>query len=65
MKLLYVLYDKDCSLCQACKRWLERQPKYINLAFIAQQSNQLKILMPELVEDVKLEPKPGLCACMR
>ena len=55
MELLYVLYDKDCGLCRSCKRWLENQPKYINMGFIAQQSNQLPKMMPELIDDLKLE----------
>lgn len=38
MKTLYVLFDADCALCQRCRGWLERQPAFIELRFIAFQS---------------------------
>ena len=55
MKLLYVLYDRNCELCRRCKNWLAKQPKYIDMIFIAQQSNQVKIIMPDLVNDLSLD----------
>ena len=33
MKTLYVLFDGECALCHRCRRWLERQPAYVELRF--------------------------------
>ena len=37
MKKLYVLYDAACGFCGECRRWLERQPKFLELEFVPQQ----------------------------
>ncbi len=38
MKTLYVLYDAECALCRRCKEWLQAQPAFLELRFIALQS---------------------------
>lgn len=38
MKRLYVLYDSECALCRRCRDWLARQPRWIELEFVALQS---------------------------
>ena len=38
MKRLYVLYDAECALCRRCRDWLARQPRWIELEFVALQS---------------------------
>jgi len=37
MKRLYVLYDGECTLCARCRRWLEGQPKFVEMQFIPLQ----------------------------
>jgi predicted DCC family thiol-disulfide oxidoreductase YuxK len=34
VKKLYVLYDGACEFCIRCRRWLERQPKFLDLVFV-------------------------------
>ena len=31
---LTVLYDDGCNLCRQARRWLERQPKHVPMAFV-------------------------------
>ena len=38
MKTLYVLFDGECALCHRCRRWLERQPAYVELRFVPLRS---------------------------
>jgi predicted DCC family thiol-disulfide oxidoreductase YuxK len=35
---LLVLYDAECALCVRCRHWLERQPTYVELDFLAASS---------------------------
>lgn len=48
MKFLTVFYDGECNLCAATRRWLEKQPKYIELRFLAYQSEEARITCPSL-----------------
>ncbi len=48
MKILYVLFDAECALCQSCRAWLERQPAYIELRFIALQSPEATHRFPKI-----------------
>jgi predicted DCC family thiol-disulfide oxidoreductase YuxK len=32
---LTVLYDEECALCRRCRHWLEHQPTYVPLDFLA------------------------------
>jgi predicted DCC family thiol-disulfide oxidoreductase YuxK len=34
-RALTVLYDPGCVLCQRCRAWMQRQPSYVPLAFVA------------------------------
>jgi predicted DCC family thiol-disulfide oxidoreductase YuxK len=36
---LTVLYDSHCVLCQRCRAWLEHQPTYVTLEFMAADSD--------------------------
>jgi predicted DCC family thiol-disulfide oxidoreductase YuxK len=35
---LLVLYDADCALCVRCRHWLEQQPTYVDVKFLAAAS---------------------------
>lgn len=35
---LLVLYDAGCPICVRCRRWLEQQPTYVPLDFLATDS---------------------------
>ncbi len=54
MKKLYVLYDAACGFCGECRRWFERQPKFIELEFVPQQWARLN----HQFDDVKLGTTP-------
>ena len=41
MKTLYVLFDGQCALCRQCRRWLERQPAFVELRFLPLQSPEI------------------------
>ena len=46
MKTLYVLFDGQCALCRQCRRWLERQPAFVELRFLPLQSPELGSRFP-------------------
>lgn len=46
MKTLYVLFDSQCALCRQCRRWLERQPAFIELRFLPLQSAEVAARFP-------------------
>lgn len=46
MKTLYVLFDAHCALCRQCRRWLERQPAFLELRFLALDSEAVPCLFP-------------------
>lgn len=48
IRQLHVFYDARCALCQACRQWLDRQPKYVPLQFVAYQSEEAERLCPGL-----------------
>jgi predicted DCC family thiol-disulfide oxidoreductase YuxK len=35
---LAILYDADCALCVGARAWLERQPRFVPLEFVAATS---------------------------
>lgn len=39
-RALYVLYDAECALCRRCRAWLEAQPAFVELRFVALQSGE-------------------------
>jgi predicted DCC family thiol-disulfide oxidoreductase YuxK len=48
MERLYVLYDSRCGLCSWAKRWLLRQPAFLELKFIPAGSPLAARLFPGL-----------------
>ncbi|HEX2223736.1 MAG TPA: DUF393 domain-containing protein, partial [Thermoanaerobaculia bacterium] len=48
MHALTVLYDSDCGLCQRVKDWLETQPKYVTMEFVAAGSRAARERFPGL-----------------
>ncbi len=52
MQTLTVFYDGKCGLCHPCRQWLSKQPKYLELRFLAYQSPEAKAILADLpVED--------------
>ena len=48
MQRLYILYDPRCGLCSWARRWLARQPAYLDLTFIPAGSKPALELFPGL-----------------
>ena len=48
MNKLTVLYDAHCEFCRHCRRWLDRQPKFLDLVFIPAGSNAAQRRFPDL-----------------
>lgn len=48
MKKLYILYDPSCEFCWRCRGWLQRQPAYLDLEFIASRSPEVWLIFPDL-----------------
>ena len=46
MHTLYVLFDAHCALCRQCRRWLERQPAYLELRFLPLGSEEVPCRFP-------------------
>lgn len=46
MRTLHVLFDAQCALCRQCRRWLERQPAYLELRFPPLGSEEVPCLFP-------------------
>ncbi|HWB61444.1 MAG TPA: DUF393 domain-containing protein [Chthoniobacteraceae bacterium] len=46
MKALYILYDAQCALCRRCRAWLESQPAFVELRFVAFQSGETERRFP-------------------
>lgn len=46
--MLTVLYDARCQLCRKARSWLEDQPKYVPLEFVAAGSDDARRLFPGL-----------------
>ena len=46
MKTLHVLFDGQCALCRRCRRWLERQPAFVELRFLPLQSPEVACRFP-------------------
>jgi predicted DCC family thiol-disulfide oxidoreductase YuxK len=47
---LAVFFDQDCHLCRTCRSWLEAQPKYFPVEFVAYQSRRARKICPRLGE---------------
>ncbi len=46
MKSLTVLYDPTCGFCSRCRTWLESQPKFLPLEFVAANSAEAQKRYP-------------------
>jgi predicted DCC family thiol-disulfide oxidoreductase YuxK len=53
MTRLTVLFDFRCGLCQRARRWLEAQPKFLDLEFIAAGSDHARYRFPTLPDKVE------------
>ncbi len=45
---LTVLYDKRCVLCRRLRKWLEEQPKYVEMKFIEAASKEACYRFPDV-----------------
>lgn len=48
MKTLTVLYDAQCDICRFSRRWLEQQPKHVEMAYVPAGSREARSLFPTL-----------------
>ena len=48
MQQLTVLYDARCALCRRIRSWLEAQPAYVQLEFVAAGSEEARRRFPDL-----------------
>lgn len=48
MRRLTVLYDAGCRVCRAAQGWLEQQPAYVELEFVAAGSDEAAGRFPGL-----------------
>jgi predicted DCC family thiol-disulfide oxidoreductase YuxK len=48
METLTILYDARCELCRRVRAWLEAQPSYIQLEFVAAGSAEARRRYPDL-----------------
>ena len=50
MQSLTVFCDGKCDLCHACRQWLSSQPKFLDLRFVAFQSEEATAILPALAD---------------
>ena len=55
MQTLTVLYDARCQLCRRIRSWLEQQPAYVRLEFVAAGSDEARRRFPNLDQGAALE----------
>jgi predicted DCC family thiol-disulfide oxidoreductase YuxK len=55
MRRLYILYDARCGLCSWARRWLARQPAFLELTFIPAGSERAARLFPGLTHPERVE----------
>jgi predicted DCC family thiol-disulfide oxidoreductase YuxK len=55
MQRLYILYDPRCGLCGWARRWLARQPAYLDLTFVPAGSERALQLFPGLTRPGEVE----------
>ena len=48
VKALTVLYDARCAVCRRARAWLEKEPKYVPIAFVPAGSPHAQQLFPAL-----------------
>jgi predicted DCC family thiol-disulfide oxidoreductase YuxK len=49
--MLTVLYDGRCALCRRSQDWLESQPKFVPLEYVAAGSQEARRRFPDLDHD--------------
>lgn len=54
MRALTVLYDASCDICSAAREWIEREPHYIPVYFMAAGSEEARTRFPDLDHDATL-----------
>jgi predicted DCC family thiol-disulfide oxidoreductase YuxK len=47
MQKLFVLYDMNCDFCRRCRRWMEEEPAFLPVQFVAAQSDDARRLLPD------------------
>ena len=45
---LTVYYDPTCELCRRCRAWLEVQPTWVPVAFVAATAAEAQVLLPQI-----------------
>ena len=55
MRRLFVLYDSNCGLCTWARRWLSRQPAFLELVFIPAGSEWETRMFPGLSAEGQVE----------
>jgi predicted DCC family thiol-disulfide oxidoreductase YuxK len=55
MQRLFILYDPRCGLCSWARRWLARQPAYLDLTFVPAGSERALQLFPGLTRPGEVE----------
>ena len=55
MSRLYILYDPRCGLCSWARRWLARQPAFLDLTFLPAGSDRAVQLFPGLTRPGEAE----------
>jgi predicted DCC family thiol-disulfide oxidoreductase YuxK len=55
METLTVLYDESCAFCRGVRSWLEAQPSYVRLEFIAAGSEEVRRRYPDLDHGATLQ----------
>jgi predicted DCC family thiol-disulfide oxidoreductase YuxK len=53
--ILTVLYDARCAFCRHAHLWLEKQPKYVSMTFVAAGSEEARRRFPDLDHGSTLE----------
>ncbi|MCO5169350.1 MAG: DUF393 domain-containing protein [Planctomycetes bacterium] len=48
VRALFVLYDAHCGVCREARAWLERQPRFVPLVFVAAGSDEARARFPAL-----------------
>lgn len=55
MEQLTIIYDARCELCRRIRSWLEAQPAYVRLDFVAAGSDEARRRFPDLDHVAALE----------
>lgn len=45
---LAVYYDPTCELCRRCRAWLEVQPTWVPITFVAATAAEAQVLLPQI-----------------